>query len=118
MPAAGDLTWAESAALSRLDRDGPATSAVLARAEQISPQSMGATVVALERRGLVDRRPDHQDGRRVVISITEAGLRARRARHEARTEQLAGVLRAEFTPLELQQLAACAPLLERLAHRI
>ena len=65
-PAAGELTLPETAALARLDRGGPATSADLARAEQISPQSMGATLGELETRGLVKRQPDPSDGRRIL----------------------------------------------------
>src|SRR5262249_12828725 len=70
----GDLTLPERSALARLDRGGPAAPSQLARQEQISPQSMGATVAALESRGLVVRRPDPEDGRRAVISVTKAGL--------------------------------------------
>ena len=69
----GELTLPESAALARLDRGGPATSSALAKLEQISPQSMGATLAGLEARGLVARHPDPADGRRVVLSVTEAG---------------------------------------------
>ena len=36
----------------------PATPGELAKLEQISPQSMGATLASLEARGLVQRRPD------------------------------------------------------------
>ena len=43
-----DLSLTESAVLARLDREGPATTADLARAEGVKPQSMGATVSALE----------------------------------------------------------------------
>ena len=69
----GELSVPETSALARLDRGGPATSSALARIEQISPQSMGATLSALEARGLVERGPDAQDGRRVVLSVTAAG---------------------------------------------
>ena len=53
VPVAGELTFPETAALGRLDRGGPAAAADLARQEQISPQSMGATLGELEARGLV-----------------------------------------------------------------
>src|SRR5271155_3603717 len=69
----GELTLPESSALVRLDRGGPATPSALARLEQISPQSMGATLAALEARGLVERHPDPQDGRRSVMSVTDPG---------------------------------------------
>src|ERR1700758_1142023 len=73
LKAEGEITLPESSALARLDRGGPATSSELARQEQISPQSMGATLAALEARGLVERRPDPADGRRAVMSITGPG---------------------------------------------
>jgi DNA-binding MarR family transcriptional regulator len=114
----GELTMPESAALARLDRGGPATGSALARQEQISPQSMGATLAALEARGFIERRPDPDDGRQVVLSLTDAGLRALRDRRNARTERIAEVLRTAFTQDELTLLEAAAPLLERLAERL
>src|SRR6202522_1486148 len=88
VPADGELTLPESAALSKLNRLGPATSSELAKLEQISPQSMGATLAALEARGLVERHPDPGDGRRVVLSITEAGQQMMHDKRNARTQQL------------------------------
>lgn len=116
--AEGELTLPETSALARLDRGGPATPSALAKLEQISPQSMGATLGALEARGLVERRPDPQDGRQVVMSPTEAGLRALRDRRNARTEALAQALSTGFTRSELKDLMAVAPLLERLAQSL
>ena len=114
----GELTLPESSALPRLDRGGPATASALAKLEQISPQSMGATLGALEARGLVGRGDDARDGRRVVLSVTEAGRQVLRDKRDERTEQLARALSAGFTQAELSQLQAAAPLLERLAHSI
>jgi DNA-binding MarR family transcriptional regulator len=108
----------ETSALARLDRGGPATSSALARLEQISPQSMGATLSALEARGLVRRGPDAHDGRRVVLSVTEAGRQVLGDKRDARTGQFARALSAGFTLDELKQLMAAAPLLERLAQSI
>jgi DNA-binding MarR family transcriptional regulator len=116
--AEGELTLPESSALARLDSGGPTTSAALARLEQISPQSMGATLGALEARGLIERAPDPEDGRRVFLSVTEAGRQALRDRRNAAVEQLAQALAAGFTRAELNQLMAVAPLLERLAQSI
>ena len=118
IPADGELTLPESSALVRLDRGGSATAAALARQEQISPQSMGATLAALEARGLVGRSPDPADGRRVIMSITTAGRRVLNNRRNARVEQLARALSADFSAAEREQLLAAAPLLERLAHSI
>lgn len=114
----GGLTLPENAALVRLNRGGPTTSSALAKLEQISPQSMGATLAALEARGLVARHPDPEDGRRVVLSATEAGQQVLQDKRNARAQQLAQALSAWFTPDEIRQLAATAPLLERLAQSI
>jgi DNA-binding MarR family transcriptional regulator len=114
----GELTLPERSALSRLDRGGPATSSALAKLEQISPQSMGATLAGLEAHGLVERQPDPTDGRRLVISVTDAGRRVLGERRTARTERLAQSLSTGFTRSELKQLMTAAPLLERLAYRI
>jgi DNA-binding MarR family transcriptional regulator len=114
----GELTLPESSALTRLDRAGPATASALAKLEQISPQSMGATLGALEAKDLIERRPDPGDGRRAVLSVTDAGSRLLRDKRNARTERLAKALSAGFTPAEIQLLAAASPLLERLAESI
>jgi DNA-binding MarR family transcriptional regulator len=114
----GELTLPETSALARLDRGGPSTSSALAKLEQISPQSMGATLAALEARGLLERRADPDDGRRIVLALTDAGRRVLRDRRNARTQNLAEALSSGFTPAELGQLLAAAPLLERLAERL
>jgi DNA-binding MarR family transcriptional regulator len=118
VPVEGDLALPETSALARLDRGGPATPGALAKLEQISPQSMGATLGALEERGLVERRADPTDGRRAVISLTDAGRQRLQDKRNARTQQLARALSTGFTPAELGQLMAAAPLLERLAQSI
>jgi DNA-binding MarR family transcriptional regulator len=78
---------------------------------------MGVTLAGLENAGLVARGADPRDARRVVLSVTDAGLRALTTRREARVEQLAGALNS-FTKTELRQLLAAAPLIERLADSL
>jgi DNA-binding MarR family transcriptional regulator len=118
VPVEGGLTLSETSALARLDRGGPTTPGELAKQEQISPQSMGATLAALQARGLIERRPDPDDGRRAVMSVTDAGLELLRSRRNAKVQSLARTLAAEFTPAELQRLADAAPLLERLGQSL
>jgi DNA-binding MarR family transcriptional regulator len=113
-----DLTLPQTAALARLDRYGPAASSELAKAEQISQQSMGTTLAALEERHLITRTADPYDGRRVVLHLTKAGLDVLRRRRSARTRQLSQALSANFTEVELRKLATAAPLLERLAQSL
>jgi DNA-binding MarR family transcriptional regulator len=117
VPVADALTFPQTAALGRLDRGGPAASADLARQEQISPQSMGATMSELEAHGLVNRQRDPDDGRRILLSISATGRRELNRRRNARVEQLAKGL-ADFTETELEQLATAAPLIERLAYHL
>ncbi|MFG2621236.1 MarR family winged helix-turn-helix transcriptional regulator [Streptomyces sp. NPDC048507] len=114
----GELTLPERTALSLLDEAGATTSSALARQAQITAQAMGATLGGLRARGLVERSADPRDGRRVLLTPTDAGRQALADKRSARTELLARALTGHFTPGELEQLAAAAPLLERLAQEI
>jgi DNA-binding MarR family transcriptional regulator len=67
------LSLTESAVMARLSNDGPAIIADLAGAERMKPQSMEATITALEEMGMVEH-PDGAGGGRVRRS-TKAGAR-------------------------------------------
>jgi DNA-binding MarR family transcriptional regulator len=114
LPATEEASDPEIAALSRLDRGGPATNSDLARAERISPQSMNSTLAGLEARGLVVRSTDPADRRRVVLTLTEAGLDAVRHRRAVRRQQIAAAL-SQLAPEEVAALHAAAPVFARLA---
>src|SRR5437588_3411665 len=79
----GGLTMPERTALSRLERMGPTTSSALAREVQITAQAMGATLSTLRARGLVERHRDPDDRRRVVLTVTDAGLQALKDKRDA-----------------------------------
>jgi DNA-binding MarR family transcriptional regulator len=111
----GDLTSPQLTALSRLDRLGVMTTADLARREQISPQAMGATILSLERLGLVARSTDPTDARRQVLNITTEGLEAIRSGRNAVADRIAVALTESFTDEEIATLASAASLIERLA---
>ena len=66
--------------LGRLDREGPPSVSDLAAAERVRPQSMAQTVGELESDGLVERRPDPDDGRRALVELTARGPRDARGR--------------------------------------
>lgn len=113
-----ELSLPERTALSRLDRNGPDTTAGLARWQEITPQAMGVTVSALESRGLLERAPDPTDGRRSILTITAHGVDVVRAGRGQLTDRLAGVLDESFTSEEMAQIRSAAPLLQRLAELI
>jgi DNA-binding MarR family transcriptional regulator len=54
----------------------------------VAPRTMTSTVEAMERDGLVRRRPDPSDRRATIVSITEAG---RRSFHEGQRQQASAV---------------------------
>jgi DNA-binding MarR family transcriptional regulator len=115
LPVGDTVSEPEMAALSRLDRGGPATNSELARLEQISPQSMNATLSGLEARGLVERSADPTDRRRVVLALTADGRDAVRYRRMARRRQIAEAL-AHLTEEEVSALHRAAPVFARLAE--
>ncbi|WP_107498718.1 MarR family winged helix-turn-helix transcriptional regulator [Actinacidiphila yeochonensis] len=111
-----ELTPSQNSVMGRLERTGPATTAALARGELVRPQSMRATLAALEERALVVRAPHPTDGRQVVFSLTPEGVELLGSGRRARRGWLAEALDAELTPEEHQALAAVLPLLRRLVE--
>jgi DNA-binding MarR family transcriptional regulator len=111
----GELSWSQFATLARLDKAGAMTTADLARAEFVKPQSMGTTLADLEQAGLVQRRPHPTDGRQVLFALTAEGMEARRQRHIAKREWLLTAM-AKLEPAEQQTLMAAAALIKRLAE--
>ena len=103
------------AVLGRLDREGPVSTSDLAAAERMRPQSMAQNVRELEALGLVSRRPDPHDGRRILVELTEAGLAALHAARARREGWLNELFEHEFTAAERRTLRAALPLLRRIA---
>jgi DNA-binding MarR family transcriptional regulator len=114
--AEGDLTPSQMSVLSRLDKDGPASASALAAAERIRPQSMAATLAALDEHGLLQRTPDRDDGRRQLISLTPAGRGRLEDNRQAREEWLARTIRDRYSPDEVRTLDAALTLLDRLTR--
>ena len=108
------LTPTQLSVLSRLDAEGAASPGGLAAAERVRPQSMGATLAILEERGLIERRPDADDGRRQVVSLTAQGDDEIRHSRRQRTEWLARAMQDHFTGAELATVTEALALLDRL----
>ena len=102
--------------LRRLELDGPATTADLARAEQITPQTAGAFVARLEAEGHVARRDDAHDGRRRLVSITASGRKAIAVSRAHRQTFLAARIANRLDASEQRALAAALPLLRKLVE--
>jgi len=110
----GDLTPSQVSVVLRLEKDGPATASDLARAEGMRPQSMAAVVAALESAGLVSGEPDPADGRKTLLSLTDACREWVQQGRAVRQDWLSRRLQARLSSDELEILAAAAGLLSRL----
>ncbi|MFZ0084134.1 MAG: MarR family transcriptional regulator [Candidatus Acidiferrales bacterium] len=110
-----ELSWAQLAVMRRLDTDGPATTADLARAEGVKPQSMGATVAALEEMGIVERKAHPTDGRQMNIALTAKGASVRKNTRSAKRMRLAQAI-AKLDAREQKSLPAVTELIKRLAE--
>lgn len=113
---ADDITLSQVSVLARLVKDGPAATSTLAAVEGVRHQSMAATVAALDRLGLVERRPDPTDRRRRLVALTDAGRARAEGDRQARQEWLAAALQERCTEQERQTVIAAMAVLERLIH--
>lgn len=111
-----DLTRSQSSALLRLERDGAATATALARAEGVRPQSMAKIVGALEDAGLISGSPDPKDGRKTVLSLTEAAREELRTGRIAKNDWLTHAIEATWSADEIAGLASTTELLRKLAR--
>lgn len=108
-------SWSQAAAMARLDKTGPMTTAELARAEMVKPQSMGALLSELEQDGLVQREPHPTDGRQILFSLTQAGVQARRRRQAAKLAWLTAAI-DRFDADEQRTLVDAIALVRRLGE--
>jgi DNA-binding MarR family transcriptional regulator len=114
--ASHELSLTESAVLARLDKEGPATTANLARAEGVRPQSMGTTVAALEEMGMLERKPHPTDGRQVNIELSAKGAAVRKNSRDQKRTWLAQAI-AQLDEEERQTLFAAGEIIKRLAEQ-
>ena len=110
----GDLTPSQTSVLSRLEQGSPASASDLAAAERVRPQSMAATLAAIDQFGLIKREPDPADGRRQLISLTDTGRDRIAGSRRAREEWLTRTLADDYTEAERQLIIEALALLGRL----
>jgi DNA-binding MarR family transcriptional regulator len=102
--------------LRRLELDGPATTADIARAEQITPQTAGTFAAKLEGEGYIARREDPSDGRRVRLSLTAAGRKALATTRASRQSWIATRIEEQLEPDEQRALVAAIPVLRKIVE--
>ncbi|MEV0159550.1 MarR family transcriptional regulator [Nonomuraea fuscirosea] len=112
----GGSSPAQASVLARLSKQGPASASELAAAERVRPQSMAKIVAALEQAGLVERHPDPEDGRRLLVTLTEAGRTRRQGDRQAREAWLARTLHERGDEEQLRAVITAMALLDEVAH--
>jgi DNA-binding MarR family transcriptional regulator len=112
---AAGFSITESSVISRLAQKGPATTADLARLEGMRPQSMRATIAALEKMGIVERKPHPTDGRQVFIALARRGVELRKAAKDTKRTWLAQAV-AQLPPADRATLFAAGAIMLRLAE--
>lgn len=110
-----ELSLTEVAVMSRLAKGGPATTADLARAEGMKPQSMGTTIAALEEMGMVERKPHPTDGRQVNIELTPKGVGVRKNAKDAKRTWLAQAV-SQLDEQDRETLFAAGEIIKRMAE--
>ena len=115
-PELQEFSHTQKAVLVRLEKNGPATSADLARAEGVKPQSMSTVLGLLEKKGLVERKAHPTDGRQINIKLTARGLTLRRNTKEATHGWLSRAV-AELDRQEQITLFKAGELFKRMAEK-
>jgi DNA-binding MarR family transcriptional regulator len=110
------FSLSQGAVLGRLDREGTRSIGDLALAERVRPQSMTQTISDLEGEGLIARRADPADGRRILVELTEQGRETLAADRRQREGWLARAIDEDLSAQEQRVLIQALPLLRRLTE--
>jgi DNA-binding MarR family transcriptional regulator len=109
-----NITDGQFSVLCVLAKDGPLGLGDLSESERVTPPSMNRTVNALVESGYATRRGSPDDGRKVLIDVTESGhtiiSETRRRRDAWFSRRL-----ADLSPEQRRILELCAPVLRELA---
>jgi DNA-binding MarR family transcriptional regulator len=104
------------AVLGRIIDEGPTTAASLAAGEHVTQQAIAQSLATLKERGLVQKQADPSDGRKSLVTATEAGRRLRDSLAASREEWLTQAVDAAVKPEERALLREAIGLLERIAN--
>jgi DNA-binding MarR family transcriptional regulator len=110
------FSLSQASVLGRLDREGTMSIGDMAVAERVRPQSMTQTIGDLEAEGLIGRRADPGDGRRMLVELTEQGRRVLQEDRRRREGWLARAIAEDLSPQEQRVLMQALGLLRRLSE--
>ncbi|GIP32555.1 MarR family winged helix-turn-helix transcriptional regulator [Paenibacillus sp. J2TS4] len=115
LPSIEKLSFTTLSVLHTLSRKSPMRLTELTANEQVTQSAITQLVTRLERDGLVERRSDPNDGRVVLVHITEAGANVIDSRRLDRMAQLSKIMEG-LTLEEKQAIARAIPALRRLVE--
>jgi len=112
-PASG-LSMTAAATLAGIERLGPQRLTVLAAREGVTQPAMTQLISRLEESGLVRREASPEDGRVVLVVITDEGRAVLARRRSVRSDRMAAII-AQLAPEHRAALAIALPALDALA---
>ncbi|KAA0082830.1 MarR family transcriptional regulator [Mycolicibacterium sp. P9-64] len=104
------VSLSQLSALATLGKEGPMTPGALALRERVRPPSMTRVIASLCELGFVDRCPHPDDGRQVLVSVSEKGAELLEVERRASREWLQQRL-AELDPDQRKTLLMAADLM-------
>ncbi|MDH6109906.1 DNA-binding MarR family transcriptional regulator [Kitasatospora sp. MAP12-15] len=110
-----ELPQNQAGVLGLLVREGAHTTSELAERQRVRHQSMARTVALLVETGLVRQERHPSDGRKLVLTATEAGTQALLAQRRSREDRIAAAIERALTPQEQRTLREAVDLLRRLS---
>jgi DNA-binding MarR family transcriptional regulator len=111
---ANGLSMTAAATLAGIERFGPQRLTLLAAREGVTQPAMTQLITRLEDSGLVRREASQEDGRVVLVVITDEGRAMLARRRAGRAERLAVII-AQLSPEHQDALVSALPALDALA---
>ncbi|WP_342481883.1 MarR family transcriptional regulator [Paenibacillus sp. FSL L8-0340] len=115
LPSIEKLSFTTLSVLHTLSRKSPMRLTELTASEQVTQSAITQLVTRLERDGLVERRPDPNDGRVVQVHITGLGANVIDSRRLDRMAQLSTFTQG-LSLEEQQAITSAIPALQHLAE--
>lgn len=101
--------------LSLLHEHGSLLPSELSELERISAQAISQIINKLDEAGCIRKKTDKSDKRKTALSLTPKGEKILHGNWQQKNEWLARAMDAIFSEKEMKTIAACLPLLQKLA---